>query len=175
MEFIGNENEANNRFQGTLHKVSGPLTRDVRRKNMKLIAAILWLVTVTAAFAYTNAPPGTIDDRLNTIIIPSCEFRDGNAADVLEFMISGIIMIPEAKDMRSIGLIDTNAPPIPHPVILDRSLPACSNLPSLTLNMRRITMRKALDYVTTTLNLRYTVTATNILVYTADGILLNKQ
>ncbi|GEM_PF-7060231 len=36
-------------------------------------------------------------------------------------------------------------------------------------------MRDALDYVTKTLNLHYRVTATNILVYTADGILLNKQ
>ena len=127
------------------------------------------------AIAYTNAPSGTIDDRLDTIIIPACEFRDGNAADVLEFMICGTIMIPEAKDMGPIGLIDNNAPPVPHPVILNRSLPACSNLPSLTLNLRRITMRDALDYVTKTLNLRYIVTATNILIYSSDGILMNKQ
>jgi len=109
------------------------------------------------------------------MIIPTCIFRDGNATDVLEFMISGIIMMPEADDMRPIGLMDINAPPVPRPVILDRSLPACSNLPPLTLNLRRITMRDALDYVTKTLNLHYRVTATNILVYTADGILLNKQ
>ena len=142
---------------------------------MKTIIAFLCLAAGTTAFAYTNAPPGSIDDRLDTIIIPACEFRDGNAADVLEFMISGIIMMPESTDMRPIGLIDTNAPSIPHPVMLDRSLPACSNLPPLTLNLRRITMRDALDYVTKTLNLRYTVTATNILIYTADGMLLNKQ
>ena len=36
-------------------------------------------------------------------------------------------------------------------------------------------MRDALDYVTKTLNLRYIVTATNILIYTSDGILMNKQ
>ena len=132
-------------------------------------------VAWTTAFAYTNAPPGSIDHRLDTCIIPACEFRDGNAVDVLEFMISGIIMMPEAKDIRPIGLINTNAPPAPHPEILNRSLSACSNLPTLNLNLRRVSMRDALDYVTKTLNLRYTVTATNILVYTADGILLNKQ
>ena len=36
-------------------------------------------------------------------------------------------------------------------------------------------MRDALDFVTKTLKLRYIVTVTNILIYTSDGILLNKQ
>ena len=142
---------------------------------MKTIIAFLCLAAWANAFAYTNAPPGSIDDRLDTIIIPACEFRDGNAADVLEFMITGIIMMPETKDSRSIGLIDTNAPPYPEPEILDRSLPACSGLPPLTLNLRMIKAREALDHVTSTLNLRYEVTATNILIFTDDGTLLNKQ
>lgn len=156
-------------------KRASSLNRDVRRRNMKTIIAFLCLAAWTTAFAYTNAPSGSIDARLDTIIIPACEFRDGNAVDVLEFMISGIIMMPEAKDIRSIGLIDTNAPPYPEPEILDRSLPACSNLPPLTLNLRIIKAREALDYVTSTLNLRYKVTATNILIFTDDGILLNKK
>ena len=169
------QNAPNKAFQAIGAKARLSLNADVRRRKMKTIVAFLCLAAWMPAIAYTNAPFGTIDDRLDTIIIPACEFRDGNAADVLEFMICGTIMMPEAKDMGPIGLIDTNAPPVPHPVILNRSLPACSNLPSLTLNLRRITMRDALDYVTKTLNLRYIVTATNILIYTSDGILMNKQ
>jgi len=142
---------------------------------MKRIAAILYLVIGTIAFAYTNVPPGSIDIRLDSIIFPACEFHASSAADVLDFIIFAAIMVPETKDIRPIGLIDTNAPPYPEPEILDRSLPSCSNLPLLTLNLRVIKARDALDYVTSTLNLRYTVTSTNILIYTADGILLNKQ
>jgi hypothetical protein len=142
---------------------------------MKTIFALICLAAGTTVSAYTNATPGTIDRRLDSIVIPACEFRNGNAADVLEFLISSIIVVPESKDIRSISLIDTNATSRPQTEIIDRSLPACSNLPPLSLNVRRIKVREVLNYVTSTLNLHYKVTATNILIFTDDGILLNKQ
>ena len=51
-----NENESNKRVQGTLHKVSGPLTRDVGGKKEKLwpLQYTVPTVTNTPAFAWDD-------------------------------------------------------------------------------------------------------------------------
>ena len=147
-----------------------PLTRDVRLKNMKTIIACLCLSTGSAAFASSNAPPNSIDQRLDAIIIPAAEFRDAHTVDVLEFLLSAAIDIPD-KLTASISL----ALGYREPERLDHSLPAVTNLHLLTINVRRMVLRDLLNNVTKTQNLRYKVTATNILIFTSDGILLNKR
>ena len=51
-------NDSNNRFQGTLHKVSGPLNRDVGHKKMKrtTIALILWALAAGTVYAADEEP-----------------------------------------------------------------------------------------------------------------------
>ena len=140
---------------------------------MKTIIACLCLATGTVAFAYSNAPPNSIDQRLDTIIIPVAEFRDAHTVDVLEFILSAAIDIPD-RPTTSIGLIEA-APDYPEPERLDHSLPAVTNLHLLTINVTRMVLRDLLNNVMYTQNLRYKVTATNILIFTSDGTLLNKQ
>jgi hypothetical protein len=129
------------------------------------------MLTGTAGFAFTNAPSGSINSRLDNMIIPVCEFREANAIDVLEFIVSSAIYLSEAPTV-SIGLGGTA---IDYPEIFDHTLPAITNLPSITLNVRRIPTRDLLNDVTKSLNLRYSVTDTSILIFTANGTLLNKN
>lgn len=138
---------------------------------MKTIVACICFVAWTTAFAYTNAPPGSIDHRLDTSIIPSCEFREANAIDTLEFIVTSVIYIDDAPTV-SIGL---GGSVVDYPEIFDHTLPALTNLPPITINVRKISVRDLLNYVTKTLNLRYIVTETSILIYTVDGTLLNKK
>lgn len=125
----------------------------------------------TRVFAYTNAPPGSINDRLDTLIVPACEFREANAIDALEFIVSSATYIPGAPT----GSIGLGGLTVDYPEIFDHTLPTLTNLPPITINVRRMPLRDLLNDVTKTLGIRYIVTDTNILVYTADGILLNKQ
>ena len=161
----------NNGVQGTRHKVPGPLTPDVRRRNMKTIMALSCMAVATIAFAFTNAPSGSINSRLDTIIVPACEFREARAVDALEFIASSATYIAGAPT----GSIGLGSLTFDYPEIFDHTLPALTNLPPITINVRRIPLRDLLNYVTKTLNMRYAVTDTNILVYTGDGTLLNKQ
>ena len=45
--------KANNRVQGTLHKVSGPLTRDVHRETMKYLT-IIWILILAVNSAWSS-------------------------------------------------------------------------------------------------------------------------
>ena len=138
---------------------------------MKLFAAILCIVTGTTAYAFTNAPIGSINRRLDTLIIPACEFREAKAIDILEFIVSSAIYLCDAPT-ESIGIGGTA---IDYPDIYDHSLPVLTNLPPVTINARRISVRDLLNYVTKSLNMRYSVTDTSILIYTTDGTLLNNN
>ena len=91
--------------------------------------------------------------------------------DALEFIASSATYIAEAPT----GSIGLGTLAFDYPEIFDHTLPALTNLPTITINVRRIPLRDLLNYVANTLNIRYVVTETNILVYTADGTLLNKQ
>ena len=128
------------------------------------------MLTGTAGFAFTNAPSGSINSRLDAMIIPVCQFREANAIDALEFIVSSAIYLSEVPAV-SIGLGGTA---IDCPEIFDHTLPAITNLPPITINVREISTRDLINDVTKSLNLRYTVTDTSILIYTADGTLLNK-
>jgi hypothetical protein len=138
---------------------------------MKTIFASICLAAATIVSAYTNAPTGSINSRLDTILVPACEFREAPVVDALEFIVSAATYIP-GEPTGSIGLGGLT---FDYPEIFDHTLPALTNLPPITINVQRIPLRDLLNYVTKSLGIRYTVTDTNILVYTADGTLLNKQ
>ena len=57
------DNSPNNRFQGTLHKVSGPLNRDVQHENMKTLGIITLAI---ACISCRGAPP-----MPNSQVLPS--------------------------------------------------------------------------------------------------------
>jgi len=155
----------------TPHKVRR-VNADVRPRNMKSIITLICLVTGIGAFAYTNVPPGSINDRLDTSIIPACVFREANAVDVLEYIVSAAIYIYPGLPTVSLGI---GGHTCNYPEIFDHTLPSVTNLPPISINVRRMPHRDLLNNVTKALNLRYKVTDTSILIYTDDGILLNKQ
>ena len=59
--------DANNRFQGTLHKVSGPLNRDVGHKKMKDALIILLLMIMAGCTSDRNPSPQHSDITTNRI------------------------------------------------------------------------------------------------------------
>jgi len=118
----------------------------------------------------TNTIATGPSNRIDVIVIPSLEIRDTPPAQVLEFLVTTAIRpIPEPPTNWSIGMI--NPPPVenPRPLILDTHHPAWTNMPRLTLEMRRVTLRQALDRVTQELGLTYEVTGSNIVLRTKDG------
>ena len=137
---------------------------------MKIFGFILSTVFSTTIFAATNQATYSMQERLDNdnLVIPACVFRNANALDVLDFIIQAARPIPIVDDPMATSLR-------PEIEIMDRTLPAAASLPPLSVNLRIIKVRDALDYVTKTLNLSYKVSGTNILIYTSDGILLNKQ
>ena len=60
---FSNENHPNNGFQGTLHKVSGPLNPDVGTKEMNIrnIAAIVWALCLIGCATPPPTTPITAD------------------------------------------------------------------------------------------------------------------
>jgi hypothetical protein len=142
-----------------------------------MTAGMMFIVALTCAIgADTNTIATAPSNRIDAVIIPSLEIRDTPAAQVLEFLVSAAMRpIPEPPKNWSIGMI--NPPPIedPRPPILDAHHPAWTNMPRLTLEMRRVTLRQALDRVTHKLGLTYEVTGSNIIVRTGDGQELNRN
>ena len=162
----------NKGVQGTRHKVPGPLTPDVRHNHMKTIITVLFLLACTPAIAASKATPPSIPDRIRDTIIPACAFYNGRAVDILEFLVSTALFDPLSPTV-TMGHGDTFYNDFP--AVLDHSLEVIINLPPMTFMMRNIRLKDALDLVTCNYHLTYRVTETNILIYSVDGILLNKK
>ena len=140
------------------------------------VICLVMLLTGTLIAANTNDVSMSVSNRLDTIRIPSFEMQNARAEDVLEFLVSeATTPTPEPPREQSLGLIYTNAPETSNKPILDHSLSVWSNMPVLNMDLRRVTLREALNHVSRALALRYEVTSSNLLVFTEDGILLNKK
>ena len=75
--------EPNNRFQGTLHKVSGPLNRDVGIMKMKISKLIILCLMILACICTnvagqsTDAPPSATESRAKLDFLDNVpEFHD---------------------------------------------------------------------------------------------------
>ena len=163
---------SNNALLGTLHKVSGPQNADVRHNHMKTLIPIIFLLVCTPAFAASKATPPSIPNRLRDTIIPACAFHNGRAVDILEFMVSTALYDPLSPTF-TLGHEETFYNDFP--AVLDHSLYAITNLPPMTFMMRNMRLQDALDLVTSNYHLTYRVTETNILIFSVDGILLNRK
>ena len=131
----------------------------------------LQLALVINTLAGPPKNPRSIEYKLDAVVIPALELRNSSAVEALEYLVSSVADTPPRID-RASGGIDTI---MDSREILDRSLSATSNLPPLTINLRRIKARHALDYITEILRLKYKVTDTTILFFTEDDTLLNKN
>ena len=140
-------------------------------------AGMMLVLALTCAIGTeTNTIATGPSNRIDAVIIPSIEIRDTPPAQVLEFLVSAAICpVPEPPKNWSIGMINPLPIEDPRPPILDAHHPAWTNLPRLTLEMRSVTLRQALDRVTQELGLTYEVTESNIVVRTEDGEELNRN
>ena len=139
---------------------------------MRIFASLLLAAMSFRTFAADTPQPFSLDKQLD-LIKPNIEYRGNDALQVLEGLIY-CLENPFDPYKDSIAIINTNEPSGPG-ILFDRSLPIVTNQPYLELYLRNSTARNVLDYITKSLNLHYTITATQILVYTDDGISLNKR
>ena len=139
---------------------------------MKTIIPIIFLLVCTPVYAASKATPPSIPNRLRDTIIPACAFHNGRAVDILEFLVSTALFDPFSPTV-TMGHGDTFYNDFP--AVLDHSLDEITSLPPMTFMMRNMRLQDALDLVTSNYQLTYRVTETNILIYSVDGILLNKK
>ena len=122
------------------------------------------LLAPLTAFGQTNM---TIEQKMRAIIIPSIEFRQANAIDVLEFLVE-VTTAPD-PDKSSFGLIDTNTPATREYYTYEVEDGVPLELHPLTLEYRRVSMSDALDQITKECGLTYRIENGTINFYTLDG------
>ena len=126
--------------------------------NNRLVILLLLLAPL-AAYGQTDAD---IERKMKAIIIPSIEFRQANAIDILNFLVEATTAID--PDKISIGLVDTNTPYYTYEV--EDGVPL--ELHPLTLEYRRISMWDAIDQITRECGLTYRIENDTINFYTQD-------
>ena len=124
------------------------------------LAILLLLLAPLAAYGQTDAD---IERKMKAIIIPSIEFRQANAIDILNFLVEATTAID--PDKISIGLVDTNTPYYTYEV--EDGVPL--EFHPLTLEYRRISMSDAFDQITKECGLTYRIENGTINFYTPDG------
>ena len=124
------------------------------------LAILLLLLAPLAAYGQTDAD---IERKMKAIIIPSIEFRQANAIDILNFLVEATTAID--PDQISIGLVDTNTPYYTYEVEDGVHL----EFHPLTLEYRRISMSDAFDQITKECGLTYRIENGTIIFYTPDG------
>ena len=127
--------------------------------NNRLVILLLLLAPL-AAYGQTDAD---IERKMKAIIIPSIEFRQANAIDILNFLVEATTAID--PDKISIGLVDTNTPYYTYEV--EDGVPL--EFHPLTLEYRRISMSDAFDQITKECGLTYRIENGTINFYTPDG------
>ena len=127
--------------------------------NNRLVILLLLLAPL-AAYGQTDAD---IERKMKAIIIPSIEFRQANAIDILNFLVEATTAID--PDKISIGLVDTNTPYYTYEV--EDGVPL--ELHPLTLEYRRVSMYDAIDQITRECGLTYRIENGTINFYTSDG------
>lgn len=120
------------------------------------------LIAPLVAYGQTNM---TIAQKMKAIIIPTIEFRQANATDVLEFLVEATTTVD--PDKISIGLIDTNTPREYYTYEVEGG--AALELHPLTLEYRRVSMYDAIDKITRECGLTYRFENGSINFYTQDG------
>ena len=127
--------------------------------NNRLVILLLLLAPL-AAYGQTDAD---FERKMKAIIIPSIEFRQANAIDILNFLVEATTAID--PDKISIGLVDTNTPYYTYEV--EDGVPL--EFHPLTLEYRRISMSDAFDQITKECGLTYRIENGTIIFYTPDG------
>jgi hypothetical protein len=125
------------------------------------------LILILAPLATCGQTDEDIERKMKSIIIPSIEFRQANAVDVLEFLVDATTA--EDPDKSSIGLIDTNAPATREYYTYEVEDGVPLELHPLTLNYTRISMSDAFDQITMECGLTYRIENGTINYYTPDG------
>ena len=128
------------------------------------LAILLTLLAPLAAYGQTNM---TIEQKMRAIVIPSIEFRQANAIDVLEFLVDATTA--EEPDKFSIGLIDTNRPATREYYTYEVEDGVPLEFHPLTLEYRRISMSDAFYQITKECGLGYRIENGTINFYTPDG------
>ena len=129
--------------------------------NNRLVIFLLLLAPLVA-YGQTDAD---IERKMKAIIIPSIEFRQANAIDVLNFLVEATTTVD--PDNISIGLIDTNTPREYYTYEVEGGVPL--ELHPLTLEYRRVSMYDAIDQITSECGLTYRIENGTINFYTQDG------
>ena len=127
--------------------------------NNRLVILLLLLAPL-AAYGQTDAD---LERKMKAIIIPSIEFRQANAIDILNFLVEATTSID--PDKISIGLVDTNTPYYTYEV--EDGVPL--ELHPLTLEYSRVSMYDAIDQITGECGLTYRIENGTINFYTSDG------
>jgi len=128
---------------------------------------LLALACAIQAEAQTNLV--MMKERLSRIMIPSIEFREADAIDVLTFLCDASTSKPPYP-MPSIGLIITNAPPIvKQEYRYELEDGTDIRFPSLNMKFRRIPLIELIPLVTDKLGLNYTLDEAGIQFFTKDG------
>ena len=125
---------------------------------------LLMLLAPLTAYGQTNV---TIEQKMKSIIIPSIEFRQASATEVLEFLVEATTATN--PDKYSIFLIDTNTPTTREYYTYEIEDGTPLELHPLTLNYERISIYDAIDRVTKNVGLAYKVENDTVNFYTHDG------
>ena len=116
-----------------------------------------------------------LQEKLASIIIPSIEFRQADAIDVLQFLIDASTGDQEAGSTPSIGLTITNKPTTTSQYYYELDDGTRIDLPPLTIQYNRISLLDAIDRVTTELGLKYLFENEQIVFQTKDGKTIYKK
>ena len=130
------------------------------------LAILLTLIAPLAAYGQTNM---TIEQKMRAIIIPSIEFRQANAFDVLNFLVEATTAPDTEPDISGLSYISTNVPPTREYFTYEIEDGTPLELHPLTLEYRRVSMYDAIDQIAKECGLTYRIENGTINFYTQDG------
>ena len=133
-----------------------------------MLANLISLALVGTVSAQLTINPLSTKDRLNRTIIPSVEFRDANALDVL-LSLCAASTSQSPNPAPPIDLILTNSALEIQQYAYELDDNNHIQLPPINLTFVRIQLFNLIDAVSTQLNITYTIDDIGVLFFTKDG------
>ena len=134
---------------------------------MRMHAISMLLTLSISTLGQTNA--ASMEQRMKAVLIPSIEFRQADPAQALAFLIKASTAEPPTN-IPCLGLIETNRPSATAKrFVLELEDGTPLELPTLTLECRRITMLDAIQKTTEILGLSYIFEHDQLILLAKDG------
>jgi hypothetical protein len=120
-------------------------------------------------FAETNDAI-TIENKLRERIIREVSFRDADPLDVVDFLVDDI----SEKKPQTVSIGDILPSPTNSTPIIDPRRSYLKGIPSLTIDLERVSLLDALRQITAKLGITYEISGTNVIFKSKAGAVLNK-